>query len=374
MTTPQPPEQHTARATHSGRGYKHAVWANLVYLAIPAFQPSFDPTAGWADWTRYGVMLAVFVPLFALEMLRPRNTRWWFVIPTVVLGAVFTPFNSGMAVLFVFAAAFAGIAERPRVAVGWFAGLSVLTGVFGLVSVVPTPWRWMGLVPSVLFIWVVGVIQLGIAASERETAELRVRSARIEHLATMAERERIARDLHDLLGHSLTAMVVRAQLVQGLVATEPERAGKEAAEIETTARDALGEVRHAVRGWRLASLQQELDTARGTLAGMGIELTTQCDAALTLVGSAEHELALATRELLTNVARHSAARNCHVQLGVTGDDVRLVIADDGSGDSAGEGSGLRGVRERISALGGWLDRQSHRGTTVTVSLPAAVAS
>src|SRR5699024_9091753 len=150
------------------------------------------------------------------------------------------------------------------------------------------------------------------------------------HLATMAERERIARDLHDLLGHSLTALVVRARLVQGLVGTEPERAGKEAAEIETTARDALSEVRSAVRGWRIASLRDELETARGTLASVNIGLTTQWDDELTLVGSAEHELALAAREALTNVARHSAASTSQVRFGACGDEVRLVIADDGS--------------------------------------------
>jgi len=277
-------------------------------------------------------------------------------------------------VLFVYAAAFVGLTERRRLALVWFAGLSVLTSVFTILSTVPAPWRWWGLLPSVLFIWVVGVIQLEVGAGEREADELRIRNARIEHLATMAERERIARDLHDLLGHSLTALVVRARLVQGLVGTEPERAGKEAAEIETTARDALSEVRSAVRGWRIASLRDELETARGTLASVNIGLTTQWDDELTLVGSAEHELALAAREALTNVARHSAASTCQVRFGACGDEVRLVIADDGSGDSTGEGGGLRGVRERIAALGGWITRDSADGTTVTVSLPRAVAS
>lgn len=373
MTTSEPPGQPTARDPHAGGGHKHAVWVNLVYLGIPAFQPSFDPSAGWVDWTLYGGMLAVFLPLFALQMLRPRNMRLYFLLPTVVLGAALTPFNSGMAVLFVYAAAFVAISERRRVAIASFAGLSVLVGVFTMLSTVPTPARWWALLPNVLFIWVVGVIQLGVAANQRQAAQLRVHNARIEHLATMAERERIARDLHDLLGHSLTAMVVRAQLVQGLVGTEPERAGKEAAEIETTARDALSEVRSAVRGWRLATLETELATARGMLTSMGVEFTTQCDD-LALVGSAEHELALAAREALTNVARHSGARTCHVRLGTAGDDVRLVIADDGSGGASSEGRGLLGVRERVAALGGWMTRDGSGGTTVTVSLPLRVAT
>ena len=355
----------------SWRGY--AVWTNLIYLGIPVFQPAFDPGAGWEGWLLYGAMLAVFVPLYVAEMLRPRNTRGQFLIPVVVLGAVTTPFNPGMAVLFVYAAAAAGITEQPRIAFRWFVGLTVLVGVFTVVSTVPMPWRVWTLLPNVLFIWVIGLIQMESGARERDAADLRIRNAHIEHLATMTERERIARDLHDLLGHSLTAVIVRAQLVQGLACAEPGRAGKEAAEIETTAREALQEVRSAVRGWRLATLEGELESARGMLDSVNVALTVHRDAELALVSSTEHELALAAREALTNVARHAGASTCHVRIDSAGDDLRMVIADNGSGGAVPDGNGLRGVRERVVALGGSMSRDGSVGTTITVSLPLQVA-
>lgn len=364
--------EHTARPRRERSWRRHAVWVHLVYLAIPAFQPAFDPDAGWASWLLYGVLLAIFVPLYVAEMLRPRNTRLRFIIPVVVLGAVTSPFNPGMGVLFVYAAAAAAITEQPRVAFRWFAGLTVLAGVFLVVSTVPMPWRlWM--LPNLLFIWVIGLIQLEVGAKERDAADLRIRNARIEHLATRTERERIARDLHDLLGHSLTAVIVRAQLVRGLVGTEPEQAGKEAAEIETTAREALHEVRSAVRGWRLTTLKAELDSARGMLSSVDVVLTVHRDSELTLASSAEHELALAAREALTNVARHAGASTCHVRIDSAGDDLRMAVADNGSGGAVPDGHGLRGVRERVVALGGSVRRDGSAGTTVTVSLPLRVA-
>lgn len=348
-------------------------WGHLIYLTVPALTPTFNPHSGWVGWALYVGTLLVFLPLYALEMLRNQNTRWCFTIPVVLLGAVTTPFNPGMGVLFVYAAAAIGVSERRTVALRAFVGLTVLAAAFLLVSVVPMPYRtWV--LPNVLFIWIVGMVQVDAAARDRHAADLRVANAHIDHLARVAERERIARDLHDLLGHSLTAMIVRAQLVHGLVTTDPRRAAEESAEIESTAREALNAVRGAVRGWRLATLDDELASARGVLDSANIRLDVHRDPEVTLVGSAEHELALAAREALTNVARHAGASNCQVRVTPLDEDLRLVVADDGVGGAVGEGNGLRGVRERVAALGGWVKLDGSGGTTLTVSLPRQVAS
>jgi two-component system sensor histidine kinase DesK len=208
------------------------------------------------------------------------------------------------------------------------------------------------------------------ADRNREAAELRIRTARIEHLATLAERERIARDLHDLLGHTLTAIVLRAQLV----VADPARAQEEAAEIEGMARAALGEIRDAVTGWRSASLETELEAARTALSSLGVEVVVRRDPELSIVGSTEHELALALREAVTNVARHANAKNCHIGIEAREGELRLVIADDGIGSHAPEGNGLMGMRERIAALGGLVRRTGAAGTTVTIAVPLRVAT
>jgi len=291
-------------------------------------------------------------------------------VPTVLLGALVTPFNTGAAVLFVYAGAFAGLSESRRVAMRWFVGLTALIFLFAAVSTVEMPYRLWGLLPSLIFLWLVGILQVEWAERDREDAELRIRTARVEHLATLAERERIARDLHDLLGHTLTAVVLRAQLVSA----DPSRAREEAAEIERMARAALGEIRDVVTGWRSASLDTELEAARATLTSLGVEVVVRRDSDLSIVGSTEHELALALREAVTNVARHAQAKTCHIGIEAREGELRLVIADDGIGGHAEEGNGLTGVRERIAALGGLVRRTASPGTTITIAVPLRVAT
>jgi two-component system sensor histidine kinase DesK len=345
-------------------------WMHLLYLGNLLWAPVFDPAAGWADWALVAVVVVAFVPMYVLAWHRPDLVRWRCLVPTVVLGALATPFNTGAAVLFVYAGAFAGLAESRRVAMRWFVGLSALICLFAVVSTVEMPYRLWGLLPSLIFLWLIGILQVEWSERDREAAELRIRTARVEHLATLAERERMARDLHDLLGHTLTAIVLRAQLV----AADPARASEEAAEIERTARAALGEIRDAVTGWRSASLETELEAARTALTSLGVEVVVRRDPDLTIVGSTEHELALALREAVTNVARHARATTCHIGIEARGGELCLVIADDGIGNHAPEGNGLTGMRERIAALGGLVRRTGTAGTTVTIAVPLRVAT
>ncbi len=348
-------------------------WIHLVYLVFPLLQPINDSTSGLWDWLLVAGLVVVFLPLYALPWVRPELTRWGAVVPMTVLGVVTTPLNSGAAVLFVYAAAAAGVHESRRVALRWFVGLTVVLFALLLLSPVPLPWRLWGIGPSLVFTWIIGLTQIEQADRAREAVELRLRNARIEHLATVSERERIARELHDLLGHSLTSVIMHAQLSHHLAGTDPERARDAAAKAEKTARAALSEVRAAVSGLRQASLDSELESARETLASAGVELVVRRDAELRLVGSTEHELALALREALTNVVRHADARTCCVSLTATEGELRLVIADDGVGGRHRPGNGLTGLRERISVLGGRVEHSGSTGTTVTIAVPLRVA-
>jgi two-component system sensor histidine kinase DesK len=354
-----------------GRTY---AWLNLVYLVLLVFQPAFDPQAGWADWALVGGTIVITVALFACTLGRQSLARWWFTVPITVLGFVVSPFNTGATVLYVYAAASAGLTESRRTALRCFAGLTVLALLAGAISPVPLPGRIWGVVPSLLFIWIVGLIQIQWASGEHEAAELRLRNARIEHLATIAERERIARDMHDLLGHSLTAVIMRAQLIRQFATADPDRAVTEAIEIEDAAREALAQVRAVVSGWRQIGLDEELESARRTLASAGVELVVNRDPEVRLVGPTEHVLALALREAVTNVARHASAHTCRVGLEQDVGELRLVVSDDGIGGSAREGNGLSGMRERVTAIGGQLGRFGSAGTTVTITVPLKVAT
>lgn len=202
----------------------------------------------------------------------------------------------------------------------------------------------------------------------RSQAALRRTQEEVERLAKLAERERIARDLHDLLGHTLTVITRKAELARRLADIDPDRARQEIGDVESIARDALKEVRSAVTGFRQTDLETELAQARVALQSALIHFETKIEP-FNLDAASEQVLALALREATTNVLRHSAANSCHVHVETLGDQVRLTVRDDGKGGDTKEGSGLAGMRERVTALGGQFSVESKGGTIVTVSVP-----
>ena len=163
------------------------------------------------------------------------------------------------------------------------------------------------------------------------------------------ERERVARDVHDVLGHSLTVVSVKAQLAERLVDADPERAKAELVEIQALTRQALAEVRATVGGLRAARLDDEVAAAGRALAAAGVGARLPGD--LDVLDPRRRTVAAwAVREAVTNVVRHSGATTCTVDLGPDG----LVVTDDGCGPPRVDGNGLRGLRERVAASGGAL--------------------
>ena len=353
---------------------RYAPYLWLVYLGALVFQPAFDPETTAADWVATGVMVAAFLPLYRASLAERDQRRLMFLLAAMAgLGVVGTLVNAGAGVFVVYAAALAGRLSPVRRAVVAVAVLAGLAGVMFLISTVPLPWRLLAVGPIIVFVLVIGAI--GIIDGERERMQARLRRAdeEIERLATIAERERIARDLHDLLGQTLSVVVLKSELAGRLVRSDPDRAEQEVREVEHTARTALAEVRSAVAGYRAKGLGVELVNARRALSAAGVDLQATIDLP---VLPAEHEaaLALALREAVTNVVRHADAHHATIHADATRDEVTLEVCDDGRGTS-GEGSGLAGMRERITALGGHVTRRTgpsgseRPGTVVTISLP-----
>jgi two-component system sensor histidine kinase DesK len=207
--------------------------------------------------------------------------------------------------------------------------------------------------PYVILVMALG--SLGVIGSARlveSNRQLRQAREEVARLAVAEERLRFARDLHDLLGHSLSVIVLKSELAGRLAATAPERAASEVGDIERVARDALREVRDAVAGYRLPGLGQELESAPATLAAAGVEARVESLAG-TLPAPIDGTLAWAVREGVTNVVRHSRARSASIRVVRQDDEVELELLDDGVGcDGCADGNGLRGLRERAAARGG----------------------
>jgi two-component system sensor histidine kinase DesK len=198
----------------------------------------------------------------------------------------------------------------------------------------------------------------------------------VARLAVAEERERFARDLHDLLGHSLSVIALKAELAGRLLPHQPQQAADHVAELESVAREALAEVREAVSGYRQPTLAGELAGARMALEAAGIETRVRTPAA-ELPPDVEAVLAWAVREGTTNVIRHSGAQRCTIALagGRDGSGASLEISDDGRGadGDGGNGNGLAGLRERAALLAGHVEtgRRRDGGFRLRVTVPLA---
>jgi two-component system sensor histidine kinase DesK len=277
------------------------------------------------------------------------------------------PWNPAAPAFFVYAASFAARTGRRRRAVAVILAVMAVAAVTGAL-IRPPYWYWLY---AMVFTPLVGVVNLHAMQVARTNARLRIAQDEVQHLAAVAERERIARDLHDVLGHTLSLIVLKAELASKLAERDPARAAREIRDVEQVSRKALAEVREAVRGYR-GSLEDEIARARSLLRAAGIhgEFAVQL---LPVDRAREEALALALREAVTNTVRHSGATRCRVRLASVADACTLTVEDDGRGGIRAEGNGLRGMRERLEVLGGTVAWRCSGGTVLTVSVPAGDA-
>jgi two-component system, NarL family, sensor histidine kinase DesK len=348
-------------------------YAWLIFLPVLFVPPAVRPTPA-IEWALLVAGAALFVAsYFRAHWVSGRELRAHVALQSV-LGAVFSPIDPGAYVLFTYAASAGARAERAREAVWWIVGVTA-TGI-GVAYATHAPlYYWIG---HGVFTPLIGGVSLHRAQTDRANERLRAANDEIARLAAIAERERIARDLHDVLGHTLSLIVLKSELASRLAERDPARAVREIRDVEDVSRRALTEVREAIRGYR-ARLADEIVHARHLLETSGISVTVDCSissAGLDGHESAEEALALALREAVTNVARHSGARHATIRAwrDAVSDAFRFEVVDDGVGDrgsAARDGNGLRGMRERIGPLNGVLTIDAtHTGTRLAVALPA----
>ncbi|MFG2710128.1 sensor histidine kinase [Streptomyces goshikiensis] len=204
-----------------------------------------------------------------------------------------------------------------------------------------------------------GFAMVGIRAMIRTTTELREARATVAQLAANEERLRMARDLHDLLGHSLSLITLKSELAGRMLPGQPDAAAQQVADIERVSRQALVDVREAVSGYRRPTLPGELAGARTALTAAGVLADLPAEPVEDLPEEVESALAWALREAVTNVVRHSGAQRCTVRVELlqtlAGKRAELSVADDGGGGGAPvPGNGLTGLTERLEAVGGTL--------------------
>ena len=339
----------------------------LAYLLLVLGQP----LATRADARTWAITLAG-IAICVLLVVRGRYaTGWWKRLAVIgamtSLGALFAPINWCGFIYFVYAATFAGRLQPTRNALVVLVALVASVAVVGRLATVPLGAQ----LPALLCTVVAGVVAMSVAQKQSVYLQLFQAQAEVKRLAAVEERERIARDLHDVLGHTLSVIILKAELAAKLAARDPLQAQEQMEEVEQVGRQALSEIRAAIRGYRAQGLPAELERARQTLATAGIAASCHGGGEVHLDCARETVLALVLREAVTNVVRHAGARHCRVDVELQDGHCLLEVADDGRGAHGPEGNGLRGMRERVEALGGTLELDGDRGTRLLVRVPVA---
>lgn len=349
-----------------GRAWRRINLVYLVFLFLPlAFSGEWRGPATVATL----VALAAFLPVYWISYTLEGRRALGAAAAMVLLGFLLTPWNPGANTFIVYAFATLGFSQPWRRAV--VVGIGVVAAYALLLNATGQPLP-IALAPLVIG----GAVMVGAIFGRREMARnaaLRLSQQEVDRLARSAERERIARDLHDLLGHTLSVIAVKSELARRLAERDGSAAATHIGEVEAVARDALKQVREAVTGMRSTELAAELANARLALLSADVALDVRHDPLPMLSPAQENALGMALREATTNVIRHAAASRVEIALVREGRVLRLDVQDDGRGLPAGAsgGNGLSGMRERLAALGGsvQLDSAVGAGTRLRVLLP-----
>ena len=349
---------------HDGASY---IW--LAYSIFFFVEPVMRRSLSY--WLHQLPVILLFLGLYvAYVEFEVRRWRILLIAAMFVLGVVSIPSNGGSSCFFIFVAAMLPFCVESQGVL-----LGVMLAEVGVLAVENHffPGNSINYLITGFFTMVVGISNLFVAQGKRADQKLRMAQQENESLIAVAERERIARDLHDVLGHTLSVIVLKAELAGRLMGRDNARAASEIADVERTARAALAEVREAIGGYRSKGLSAEIAQARLTLKAAGVLL--ECESPPpSLRPNEETVLSLAVREAVTNIVRHAAATRCVMRFERTADGFDgLLVADNGSGTSSRsgerEGNGLRGMRERVQALGGRFRVEWDQGTRVVVEIP-----
>lgn len=332
----------------------------LVFLGRPLLAVAQEGPPTPEELIAYGgiaAFVAVYVWAIPIDLLRRAQGR---PAPAAVLlgllavAIALSQREANWTVLFIAAGTVAGRISPPRAAVAVIVLIAALAILVRLVADA-TP---VGMLESAFEVVLAGAVVLAFSQLERTTRDLSWAQAEVARLATADERARIARDVHDLLGHSLSVIALKAELAGRLLERDPRRAAAELRDVEGVARSSLRDIREVVAGYRRITLDTELAGARVALVAAGMDVDVHQPSGI-LDEATDALLAWIVREGVTNVVRHSGGANCTIRIGVAEQEVRLEIVDDGqardrhgSWASGPSSSGLSGVRERVESVGG----------------------
>ncbi len=350
--------EHTLRTGRSPwLPFVHLTWSVWVFITPVFGEGEYGFTLRWLVLT--AVSFPLFLWLYVRTLFASPHPATWSAVAMIGLTLVLLPWYPSGFSYFVFGC----IMLQPRRTHGILAHL-VLLALPNLVLIIYALWlgyAWQTLVWMPVITMIIGVVVMAENRALVKDAALKLSHEEVRRLAATAERERIGRDMHDLLGHTLALVALKSDLAARLAERDPRAARREMSEVGHIARDALNQVRGAISGIRAAGLAAELASAKLLLETDDVRFDYHIDGDFSdasLSPATESALAMTVREAATNIQRHARAQNASIVFSLADDHAVLRIRDDGHGGRIVPGTGLNGMRERLAAVGGELSVES----------------
>ena len=367
---------------------------NILKCSDDTESPFNTPSFEKVQWIWWMFSLYYFVPLFYMPLskafiaislfayvafivisktivMRAQRGVYLPLAGLILLATITANFTVGASTFFTYAGFFIGFYLPLRQFFYWTGGVLLIILALHFYYKYPVPYFLLQSVMGVITIGLVGIIErIRVIAKRKEHQS----HQEIRQLAMIAERERIARDLHDILGHTLSSIALKAELAEKLLNHDKLAESKQhLRELNTIARDSLSLVRKTVSGYKHRGFAQELTALCEQLRQNNFSVQIEGEFPK-LDARAETALILALTELTTNVLRHSKGRECELHFQQTSHQLIIRLCDNGKVDEIVEGNGLSGIRERLHALAGTLDIDLSNGSCFTITLPAQKSS
>ncbi|MDA2596980.1 sensor histidine kinase [Bacillus cereus group sp. Bc061] len=353
-------------------GFFPYMW--LVYLLFPIY--NLTQVSGWKLVIGSGMLIVFMITYRQLYFVQKTFILWACI--QMILTLLFALFYNPFMIFFGFFTASAmGFAPSKKVFRILLCLLVVMLGVFVFINMNQlTPTSLVNIVPMFILMLLTPFGMRNFNQKKMLRNQLNEANEQIKDLVKREERQRIARDLHDTLGHTLSLITLKSQLVEKLIVKNPERASTEAKEITQTSRTALKQLRELISDMRMITVEEELEQIKAILQAANIELEIKQETSASSLSPIEQNiLGMCLREAVTNVVKHSKATRCIVSVRELQGELILIVEDNGIGlaDQNHDGNGIRGMKERIALIDGFVELGTiNPGTLLTVKVPVVI--
>lgn len=353
-------------------GFFPYMW--LVYLLFPIYH--LAQASGWKLVMGSGMLILFVITYRQLYFVNKTFVLW--ACMQMILTLLFAFYYNAFMIFFGFFTASAiGFAPNKKEFRVLLSLLAVMLGIFIFVNMnqISTT-SLVNIVPMFILMLITPFGMRNFNQKKMLRNQLNEANEQIKDLVKREERQRIARDLHDTLGHTLSLITLKSQLVEKLIVKNPERASVEAKEITQTSRTALKQLRELISDMRMITVEEELEQIKAILQAATIELEIKQETSTSSLSPIEQNiLGMCLREAVTNVVKHSKATRCTVSVLESQGELILTVEDNGIGlaDQNHDGNGIRGMKERIALIDGFVELGTiNPGTLLIVKVPVVI--